>query len=382
MFVNFNDGIFMAELMKDKLGLVAVEKIAKSLADVWPRFNVDGFVVDCMDGLEKLELKARIHHIIDIMHKSLPQDFAVTADILIAVPKTWAANAEQDSFGGFAVWPLIDYVGIYGLDEPEKALDVLEVLTPLFSAEFAIRPFINEHFELTFKRLNQWILHENEHVRRLVSEGMRPRLPWGLQLKQYIQNPTEVMKLLELLKDDEAEYVRRSVANNLNDIAKDHPKLVVDTCKTWLKTSTKTQHVNRLWVAKRATRSLVKQGYPPVFGLLGFTDKLDIKVENLKSAQANVNMGEALEFSFELVANITQKFVLDYAIYFMKSNGKLAPKVFKLKNIDIEAGQRILIEKQQPFKLISTRKYYAGTHKLEILLNGESYGMIEFNLNM
>ncbi|MBL1419175.1 MAG: DNA alkylation repair protein [Alphaproteobacteria bacterium] len=372
----------MADLMKDSLNLVAVEKMAASLKAVWAQFDVDGFVTASMDGLEQLELKARILHIITALHQHLPRDFIETANILMAAGEKWQKGDENGSFSVFAIWPLIDYVGVYGLDKPEKALDALEVLTPLFSAEFAIRPFINQHFELTYQRLNQWVSHENEHVRRLVSEGIRPRLPWGLQLKQFIKNPTVVVELLELLKDDEAEYVRRSVANNLNDISKNHPELVVSICNKWLKEASKLEYKNRNWIARHATRGLVKQGYPPVFSLLGYSENLDVELRDLSLKKDHIKMGEALEFNFVLTANKPQKFVLDFAIHFMKANGKLAAKTFKLKNIIMKNGETLNIKKQQWFKPITTRKYHAGAHKLEILLNGRTFAEIHFLLEV
>ena len=372
----------MADLMKDSLSLVAVEKIATNLKQAWTEFDDVGFVAAGMDGLETLELKARVVHLIAVMHEYLPEDFSKTADILMAAGKTWSRGDDGDGVSVFAVWPLIDYVGVYGLEQPEKALNVLEVLTPLFSAEFAIRPFINQHFELTFKRLNEWAVHENEHLRRLASEGIRPRLPWGLQLKQFIKDPTMVVKLLERLKDDEAEYVRRSVANNLNDISKDHPELVVDICKRWLKKPPKRQQKNRYWIAKHATRGLVKQGYPAVFALLGYSEDLEIDLRNLRLENGEIKMGEALCFAFELHSDKHQKFVLDFAIHYMKSNGKMAAKTFKLKNMNVQKAETTTIDKQQWFRPISTRKYYSGQHRLEILLNGVSYGEIEFFLKV
>lgn len=375
-------GWAMADLMKDSLNLVAVEKIATNLKYAWAAFDADGFVAAGMDGLDALELKARVLHLIAVMHAHLPADFIETADILMAAGQNWHKADDGDSFSVFAIWPLIDYVGVHGLEQPEKALDALEVLTPHFSAEFAIRPLINEHFEVTYKRLNEWVSHEDEHLRRLVSEGIRPRLPWGLQLKQFIADPVMVVTLLEQLKDDEAEYVRRSVANNLNDISKDHPELVVNICKKWLKGAPKNKRKNRDWIARHATRSLVKQGYPPVFGLLGYSEDLDIVVENLRLENEQIKMGEVLKFNFELNSNKDQKFVLDFAIHFMKSNGKMAAKMFKLKNINMKQGEKIAIEKQQWFKPISTRKYYAGQHRLEIFLNGEKYQEVYFLLEV
>ncbi|NRA87273.1 MAG: DNA alkylation repair protein [Rhizobiales bacterium] len=369
-------------LMKDRLGLKAVEKISFNLQKIYPKFNGDKFIIDAMKGLSALELKARVNHLIEILHQYLPEDFDKTAKILIRLAKQWQNNRKLDGFAGFGIWPIIDYVGVYGLDHPNQSLDVLEVLTPLFSAEFAIRPFINAHYAITHARFLKWVEHESDDVRRLISEGTRPKLPWGLQLKQFIKDPSDVIELLDLLKNDDAEYVRRSVANNLNDISKDHPQLVVDTCKAWLKKSTKAKYANQMWIAKRATRGLIKQGYSPAFALLGYTDELDIEVKNLNIKNVEIKMGDHLEFEFDLISNKSQKFVLDYAIYFMKSNGKLAPKIFKLKNMDVGSAKTINIRKKQMFKLISTRKYYSGEHKLEIILNGARYAMHDFMLEM
>lgn len=374
--------VFMAELMKDSLGLVAIEKMASQIKHAWPEFDSQRFVVDGFEGIEALELKARVNHLIEILHQRLPDDFDQAGDVLIAVGENWGVGNGLSDFSGFAIWPLIDYVGVHGLDCPEKSLDVLEVLTPLFSAEFAIRPFINQHFELTYKRLQLWCTHDNEHVRRLASEGIRPRLPWGLQLKQFIKDPADVMDLLDRLKGDEAEYVRRSVANNLNDISKDHPQLVIDICKKWQAETKPAGLKDITWVVRHATRGLVKQGFPPVFSLLGFSEQINTKIENLSLTNAHIKMGENLEFGFDLKAETDQKIVLDYAIHFMKSNGKLAPKVFKLKNIELAAGQTLSILKKQMFKPISTRKYYAGEHRLEILLNGQSFAIIHFILEV
>ncbi len=370
------------KLMKEYLSQDAIDKIARYIVEIWPEFNVDGFKTNAFEGIEQLELKQRIGHIILILHRYLPSDFEATVDIFIGLAKIWKKEDELNSFESFAIWPIIDYIGEYGLNHPKKSLDALEILTQHFSAEFAIRPFINQHFDLTFARMIKWTGDDNPDIRRLASEGIRPRLPWGLQLKQYIVDPSKVIEILTLLKDDDAEYVRRSVANNLNDISKDHAQLVVDICKDWLTKSSKAKYANQMWIAKRATRGLVKQGFAPVFGLLGYSEQLEIDFSGLKILNPTVNMGDYLEFEFELYAHKHENFVLDFVIHFMKSNGKLAPKVFKLKNLKMIAGDKITIAKSQIFKPISTRKYYAGEHKLEILLNGNSYGTLDFILKI
>ncbi|MBI9070948.1 MAG: DNA alkylation repair protein [Melioribacteraceae bacterium] len=289
-------------------------------------------------------------------------------------------NGEDDKSYGFAIWPIVDYVGVYGLEHPEKSLEVLKTLTPLFSAEFAIRPFLQQHFKITYNTMLEWSKDKDEHVRRLSSEGIRPRLPWGERLNQFIDDPKPILKILENLKDDENEFVRRSVANNLNDISKDHPELVTEVCKKWLAKPNK----EREWIAKHATRGLVKKGYSNALELLGFAKDPKIEVADFLIASDKLDLGEELIFSFEVVskAKIKQKLVVDYIIHFMKQNGRMSGKVFKLKNFDLNAETNKILLKKHRIKNISTRKYYSGKHKLDLMINGKVYKEIEFELNV
>ncbi len=371
----------MAEkpLMKDGINKDAIERIATALLSVYPGFAARDFQKDCLHQLDTLELKQRIHHIISVLAKYLPDDFTQTAPLLIATKAHWNYGNPDDALRGFAAWPLIDYVGVHGLGHPQLSLDTLKELTSLFSAEFAIQPFMTQHFDITYSYLMKWCEHEDEHIRRLVSEGSRPRLPWGLRLQQFCEDPTPLIPLLEKLKNDQSEYVRRSVANNLNDISKDHPELVISTCKRWQQDASKETQ----WVIKHATRTLVKAGHPDVFSLLGFTRKPKVSIQSFK-ADKKVSLGEVLDFGFSLtsMSKKSQKLVIDYAIHHAKANGKTSAKVFKLKTLSLPAGDSITLNKKHPFKQITTRKYYSGKHSVEILINGTPYKKADFMLEV
>jgi 3-methyladenine DNA glycosylase AlkC len=371
----------MAEnrLMKDGLDGDAIQRIANALEKTAQDFLPELFIDSSMTGIQSLELKDRVRHLIAVLHDCLPADFEETVDILMAIKPIWDWGDPDDNLAGFAAWPIIDYIGEYGLDHPEKSLEALKELTSMFSAEFAIRPFIINHFNLTFQTLEEWTADPDEHVRRLVSEGSRPRLPWGQQLPQFIQDPSPVFQLLENLKDDPSEYVRRSVANNLNDISKDHPEQVIKTCKRWKRGAGK----NRDSIIKHATRSLVKSGHPEVFGLLGFTENPKLSFQSLEVSPAEIQLGESIEFSLKLQSTHSkpQSVVIDYAIHHVKANGKTAPKVFKFRTLEIGPGETVELKKKHAIKPITTRNYYPGTHSVEILVNGKAVGRTDFLLS-
>jgi 3-methyladenine DNA glycosylase AlkC len=372
----------MAEqrLMKDGLGPEAVRRIASALENSGGGFSAEAFSKEALEGMEFLELKERVQHLIGVMRRYLPEDFEKTADILMAVKDHWDYGDPDDNLRGFAAWPIIDYIGEHGLDHPEKSLEAMKHLTSLFSAEFAIRPFIIQHYDVTFDALMDWTSDPDEHVRRLASEGSRPRLPWGQQLPQFIKDPAPLFTLLDNLKDDPSEYVRRSVANNLNDISKDHPEKVIALCKDWKWNAG--QH--REWIIRHATRSLVKAGHPEVFGLLGYTENPNLKLSLLKVAPKDLKMGESIEFSFTLQSASTkpQNVVIDYVIHHMKANGRTSRKVFKMRTLEIGPGETVELTKKHAVKPITTRTYYPGEHAVEILINGKTFGQAVFTLHI
>jgi len=364
--------------MKNSLGAQAIERIAQSFELVDPKFATERFKAFALDGIDELELKARVAHIIEALAKCLPSEFEKCALLLGELKKVWVQGDEEDSYQSFAAWPVIDYIAVYGIEYPDVALPLLRQLTSLFSAEFAIRAFIVRYPQLCQRYFTLWVADDDEHVRRLVSEGARPRLPWGSQLAIYIAEPNINLKHLDVLKNDSSLYVRRSVANHLNDIAKDHPQFVIDVCEGWVSQADK----NVKWVISHATRSLVKQGHKRVYPLLGYTAAPNVAQGALELVSEELALGEAIEFAFKIssLGQGQQKMVVDYAIGFVKANGELREKVFKLKNVTINEGGSIELNKRHLIKPISTRKYYSGRHSLSILINGESVAKAFFDL--
>jgi len=365
-------------LLKASLNSLAVQQIADCLRDIDPTFDHDCFCQKANNGLEQLELKARVYHLIDALHQALPQDFEQASQILCQV-KQHQLETKAPTIRAFTAWPLIDYVAVHGLQHPETALKTLAQLTSLFSAEFAIRPFIQHHPELTFEHLHDWCDSSDHHLRRLASEGTRPRLPWGQQLPQFIDNPAPILPILEKLNADSEDYVRRSVANNLNDISKDHPQTVLAICKRWLE-----QPCNETqWIVRHATRTLVKQGEPKVFPLLGYTTKPQLDVTlTLTRHQLAIGENQTLQIQLKSKAPQSQNLLLDYAIHFMKANGQLSAKVFKLKTLTLPKGESLRLEKTHRFAPLSTRRYYSGVHKIEIKINGLSVAMASFRIEV
>ena len=360
--------------MKHGLSSTAVKRIADGLSSIIENFEPNAFSRDAQRGLETLELKARVNHIIAAMEKHLPA-FKLVAPALCRLPQHWNKGEANDPLSGFAAWPIIDYVAVLGIHSPKLAFQTLEKLTPLFSAEFAIRPFIEKYPEQSFKQLKLWTLHKDDHVRRLASEGCRPRLPWGIQLKALVAAPGPILPILETLKNDPSLYVRKSVANNLNDISKDHPETVLDTLESW---HTPASSKETLWIIQHASRTLIKQGNSRALALMGAKKAL-IKHEQLV-CPISVVCGEALEFSLSLTSQQQQKLVIDYAIDFLRSNNQHNRKVFKLKTISAKKGEEVSVRKSYSFKAITTRRYYPGEHKLHIQVNGKIIASANFEL--
>ena len=171
-------------------------------------------------------------------------------------------------------------------------------------------------------------------------------------------------------------YVRKSVANHLNDITKDHPDLVVKTLAEWKTKAKKDEDIKNLdWIARHALRTLIKNGNAGALKLLGVDSKAKVKLEKLKLTKKDISMGDSVEFTFDVTSESTkaQSLVIDYIVHFVKSNGKLAPKVFKLKNVNLKPKEKLTITKRHPVKPITTRMYYAGKHMVEIQVNGKVY---------
>ena len=347
-------------LLKDFINAELVEQIADRIVAVYPAFDAVAFVAAVVAGLDALELKARHRLIAAMLREYLPADYPEALQILLAMLRDEQVAPSKDA--GLRLMAIPAFVEVYGIDHPRESLDAMPAITRVSSCEFALRPFLIAHPQTTLARLRQWAEHEDEHVRRLVSEGSRPRLPWAPPLRQFIADPAPTLSLLERLKDDPSLYVRRSAANHLNDISKDHPELLLERMAAWNKGAA----AERLWLIKHALRTLVKRG------------------DQRALAPAKLQFGNELEFTFELLnrENAEQSLMIDFVMHFRKANGKTAPKVFKLQQARLAAGEMLSFKKKLAIRPISTRKYYAGRQRLEIQVNGRVLGGADFELVM
>jgi 3-methyladenine DNA glycosylase AlkC len=391
----------MAELFKENLSLEKVNElgqgIAEHVATYAIRFDQAEFSQQLAHfahaelgrelGEDKtqelwqlLSLMQRLRAGAKALHHIMPE--AAGAD---AVVETLQTNKDMS---GWLSLICCEYIGIHQQLSLEQGLHYLQQMTEFFSAEFAIRHFILRQPEQALVVLQSWLKHDSYHVRRLVSEGTRPRLPWGVRLPIFIQQPELVLPLLLALRDDPEEYVRRSVANHLNDIAKDHPQLVIHTAQQWLSDNelsalTALQKQQRTKLIRHACRTLFKQANPDALSLFGYGAVEDIHC-HIKLQNTVVPWGGELVFDLAVTGEEVKnnKFMLDYVIYYKKANGKLAPKVFKWLDRKEVITQGKDFQKKHSFKAISTRKYYPGMHKIEIIMNGIKKAEVEFELSV
>jgi len=367
-------------LFKDVFNADLVARMGQRIKAVWAQFDDESFNNSIVHKFPPLSLSERSQLICENLHIYLPHEYNKAIKILLSTFDKVVETSEMTGFEGFYFMPIACYVSIYGLEEKDYALSMnaLIEITKRFTSEDAIRPFIRNYPKQTFEYLYKWSADENVHVRRLVSEGTRPRLPWSSVLREFIVDPSPVLDLLEELKEDPELYVRRSVANNLNDIAKDHPQLVIKTLKRWKSINNKRTQ----WIISHASRTLLKQGLPEALELLGYPTDVKISVDNLKLNKATCQMGDEIEFSFDIAsqAQEEQNLMIDFVVHYMKANGKKAPKVFKLSKKKLPANKKFSFKKKLSFKAISTRKYYSGLHEIEIQVNGKRYSKLEFQL--
>ncbi len=366
-------------LLKDYFDAHLAAQIADRISVLYPVFARDEFVEAAATELGELELKQRFAWIADKLREFLLADYPTALAILVDILDEKNGRFEPIEMADFKLLPIPTFVYRHGLENPEASLDAIYTITRYTSCEGAIRPYIIHHPELTIKRLHQWALDSNEHVRRLVSEGSRPRLPWWPQLTDLIADPSPSLALLELLKDDPSLYVRRSVANHLNDISKDHPTLVLERMRTWKIGAT----AERLWLINHALRTLVKRGDPRALAILDYGET-QVELSALELAPAVLQFGGELEFSFELrnCGDEAQNLMVDFVMHFLKAKGTTAPKVFKLKKLRLAAGECVSVSKKMAIRPISTRKYYPGRQRLEIQVNGQILGGAGFELVM
>lgn len=325
------------------------------------------------DNWEQLELKQRVRRISAVLHNMFSGSYEQDIKQLLLLTEALHKHAGRDNT--FEYIFLADYVGQYGLAHPAESLKAMERITILSSCEYAIRPYLVQDQSGTLKAMLSWASHPHASVRRLASEGCRPRLPWGIALQQLKKEPAPILPILEILKDDPSEYVRKSVANNINDIAKDNPAVALQLAQKWMGKSRNTD-----WIIKHGCRTLLKKANADVLQLFGLSHQPQCAVTNLTLQSPKIAVGDHLHFSFTLVndADSTMPFRVEYAITYAKANGKQSRKVFKITENTYQPSVEVAFTRKQSFADMTTRKHYSGTHLIEILINGASKANAEF----
>lgn len=360
----------MAEALKTFFSPDLVRRIAADITMVEPEFPNRRFVGAATKGLSELELLDRGKHIASALASCLPPSYPEAIDVLLRSLGPEHASDELLGLGmaPFFYLPHVLFVAEYGLEHFEVSMQAQYELTKRFSAESSIRPYIARDPERSFELLRAWAKDANPHVRRLVSEGTRLRLPWAMRVPWLDQNPARVLALLELLKDDPASVVRRSVANNLNDLGKVHPSLLISTCEVWLRGAS----AERRALIEHALRSAIKRGEKGALELLGFGQRPKVVLETAKIRPKRVAIGGqvAIELELRSTARSAQDLLVDLRVHFVKANGRTSPKVFKLKRVRLSAGEVATFATKISLAVHSTRKPQPGTHALDVLVNG------------
>lgn len=360
----------METTLKDLFfNLAYYKKLGAEIKKAHASFSPDAFVKDATKNLRDLSLNQRMRQTSIVLKQHLPADYNKTLDIMFRV------IPEID--GGYANLVFPDFVSQYGHDHFEASMEALKFFTQYGSSEFAIREFLKRDVNKTLAVMKKWADDKNHHVRRLASEGSRPRLPWSFKLDEVVKNPSLTLPILEKLKTDSELYVRKSVANHLNDFSKDHAALLIDTVKKWDLT-----HVHTAWIVKHACRTLIKKGDTNALGIFSFEKNTKVSVKKLKIINDKIKIGKVLEFSFDVISekNKPQKLAIDFTIYYRKKLGELSPKVFKLREVTIQPNETLSFKKSQRMQDFTTRKHYPGKHKLEITVNGNKLASKEFML--
>jgi 3-methyladenine DNA glycosylase AlkC len=370
----------MTEAFKNLIHPGTVTHAGHHLQRAWSAFDRARFERQAAAGLEGLAFKARAMQLADALETTLPPDFSDAARVIeasLAPPTPLDAQGEpvalsgqgddDEGLSGWVVWSLAEFVVRRGMGDLPRALQCLHALTQRFTAEFAIRPFIQRHPQRVYGVLMGWASDPSAHVRRLVSEGSRPRLPWGLRLQAVVADPSPSWPLIQALQDDSSAYVRRSVANHLNDIAKDHP----DAVAQWVATHRAGASPARDALLRHASRSLVKQGHGPTLRAWGLQAGL-VGGATLSLSGTQARVGDELVLQVLLVSACPQDqpLVIDYRVHHVKARGGTSVKVFKGWNTRLAAGEQRRLERRHSLRPVTTRRLYPGWHLIELQVNG------------
>lgn len=362
------------EPFKNRLSGEVASVVAVAMERSWGGFDGERFLRGIDGELEPLELKERMLVMADRLEAGLPKKPAAAFRVICGALKR--GETDQAGLEGFSVWPLGEVVSRQGLRDFPAAMKALREVTIRFTSEFAIRRFLRERMDETLGQMGRWTADPNEHVRRLASEGSRPMLPWGGNLTAIMQNPGLTLPILERLWNDPSEYVRRSVANHLNDFSKKHPGLVIETLARWKKTG----GVGFLSLANRAARTLLKQGDAAALEFFGYGGAEALRVERVEISPKTLRLGETLRYGFRVTntAKTAVAVMFDYAVHHQKKDGRLTPKVFKGKVRQLAPGETVELSGGHTMRLVTTRTYHGGRHEFEVFLNGQSAGRRAF----
>ncbi len=356
--------------LKDQLFSAArIRHIAAELRTISADFDHQRFLTETLASLDTLSLMQRLRHVTERLHATLPLEFRPA----VAVLRKLAPRLNN----GFVTLVLSDYVALYGAADFDGAMTALRFFTTFGSAEFAVRHFLRRDLDRTLAVMTEWSRDPDEHVRRLASEGCRPRLPWSFRIEPLIADPTPVATILDNLKADPSLYVRKSVANHLNDITKDHPQWAMARIRGWSLDDPRTA-----WIARHALRSLIKKGDRDALTILGAGNEAAVTLRELGVTPATIRLGDTitLQFLLQSTSSTTQKLVVDYAIQYVRQGGRSSRKVFKLKTLMLEPGSAEMISRRQTITDFSTRTHYAGRHEIEVMVNGQVLGQTAFTL--
>jgi 3-methyladenine DNA glycosylase AlkC len=371
----------VADSLKTFFSPPLVRRLAADLARVHPSFPSARFVKDACTGLDNLELLDRGRHIARALVKHLPSSYSEAISVVLRSlgPEHTSDELLGVGMAPFFYLPHTIFVAERGLDDFEVSMRAHYELTKRFSAESSIRPYIARYPERTLEQLRAWAADSNPHVRRLVSEGTRLRLPWAPRVPWLDEHPEHVIALLETLKDDRASLVRRSVANNLNDLGKVHPHLLMQTCEAWLQDASP----ERRDVVEHALRSAVKRGVPEALRLLGFGQKASIAIDDVRISPRRVAIGGRVSIGFVLRSRsrAAQDLLVDLAVHFVKANGRSSPKVFKLKRVSLPARGTVPFATSVSLAVHTTRNPHPGHHTVDVIVNGRATPIGRFQVS-
>ncbi|TGM88659.1 DNA alkylation repair protein [Leptospira licerasiae] len=366
----------MAEALKNFYDDKALLKIGTQFSKVLSHKQPEHWVQEIKGkDWKKLELKQRIKRIAEVLSNSLPKPFPKAVPPLLKISKV--LEKEFPGSQRFYIIFLGESVEISGINHPEESLYCMEQITQIISCEFSIREFLIRYPEITWKKMLEWSNHSHPGTRRLASEGSRPRLPWGKGIPGLKKDPERTLPILENLKNDPDEVVRRSVANHLNDISKDHPDLVISIAKNWIGRSENTD-----LLLKHALRGLLKQGDSETLSIFGFPKNKSAKISKLEIQPNTIEIGKHLIYRFEMKSEAKEPtlYRLESKIHYLKPLGKFSIKVFQIEERKFFPKETKVYERKQSFQQMTTRIHSPGIHKLEIIVNGETKAKAEFKV--